>query len=158
MALEITTVGARVYYAWSAANSSTKPSTGWTELPNVNTAPEFDLAPETIDASDITDKKTRYVPGRQDPGGDASYTLNHTNNIVDVWNTLATTAETNYADGKQLWWAYVYPGADDSFFWIGQPLAMGTSGINQNVLSTIPAHCAVNDVIGWDTKPTIASA
>lgn len=155
MALEITTVGAKVYYAWSAANSSTKPTTGWTELPDVNEAPEFDLSLETIDASNITDKITRYVPGRQDPGGDAAFTLNHTNAVIDAWNALVTTAETNYAEGKQLWWAYVYPNADDAFYWVGQPLKLGSSGISQNALSTIPAHCAVNAVLTWDAAPTI---
>lgn len=155
MALEITTVGAKVYYAWSAANSSVKPTTGWTELPDVNEAPEFDLSLETIDASNITDKITRYVPGRQDPGGDAAFTLNHTNAVIDAWNALVTTAETNYAEGKQLWWAYVYPNADDAFFWVGQPLKLGSSGISQNSLSTIPAHCAVNAVLTWDAAPTI---
>lgn len=155
MALEITTVGAKVYYAWSAANSSAKPTTGWTELPDVNEAPEFDLSLETIDASNITDKITRYVPGRQDPGGDAAFKLNHTNAVIDAWNALVTTAETNYAEGKQLWWAYVYPNADDAFFWVGQPLKLGSSGISQNSLSTIPAHCAVNAVLTWETAPTI---
>ena len=155
MALEITTVGAKVYYAWSAANSTAKPSTGWTELPNVNEAPEFDLSLETIDASDITDKITRYVPGRQDPGGDAAYTLNHTDAVIAAWGALVTTAETNYAEGKQLWWAYVYPNAADAYFWVGQPLALGSSGVSQNALSTIPAHCAVNAIHGWDTAPTI---
>lgn len=155
MALEITTVGAKVYYAWTAANSTAIPSTGWTELPDVNEAPEFDLSLETIDASNITDKITRYVPGRQDPGGDAAYTLNHTNAVIDAWASLVTTADTNYPDGKQLVWAYVYPDADDAYFWIGRPLALGSSGISQNALSTIPAHCAVNAILGWNAAPTI---
>lgn len=156
MALEITTVGAKVAYAFEAENASgTRPTTGYTVLGDVNEAPEFDLSLETIDASNITDKITRYVPGRQDPGGDAAYTLNHTNAVIDAWATLVSTAETNYAAGRRLWWAYIYPGADDAFFWAGQPLALGSSGISQNALSTIPAHCAVNEIHGWDTAPTV---
>lgn len=154
MALEITTVGAKVFYAFEET-SGTRPvaASAYTELPDVNEAPEFDLSLETIDASNITDKITRYVPGRQDPGGDAAYTLNHTNAVIDAWATLVSTAETNYALGKRLWWAYVYPGADDAFYWAGQPLPLGSSGISQNALSTIPAHCAVNEIHGWDAKP-----
>ena len=157
MALEITTVGAKVVYAWEAT-AGTRPTTGYTELPDVNEAPEFDLSLEVIDASNITDKITRYVPGRQDPGGDASFTLNHTNAVITAWKSLVTTAATNYAAGKRLWFAYVYPDAADSFYWAGRPVDLGSSGISQNSLSTIPAHCAVNEIHGWDTKPTITTA
>lgn len=157
MALEITTVGAKVAYCWETT-AGTMPTTGYTELPDVNEAPEFDLSLETIDASNITDKITRYVEGRQDPGGDASYTLNHTNAVITAWSGLVTTATTNYPLGKRLWWAYVYPDASDAYFWCGRPLALGSSGIQQNSLSTIPAHCAVNEIGGWKTKPTITTA
>ena len=157
MALEITTVGAKVVYAWETS-AGTRPTTGYTELPDVNEAPEFDLSLETIDASNITDLITRYVPGRQDPGGDAAYTLNHTDAVITAWKNLVTTAATNYPLGKRLWWAYVFPDAADSYFWAGRPVALGSSGIQQNSLSTIPAHCAVNEIHGWDTKPTITTA
>lgn len=157
MALEITTVGAKVVYAWETT-SGTRPTTGYVQLPDVNEAPEFDLSLETIDASNITDTITRYVPGRQDPGGDAAYTLNHTDAVITAWKGLVTTAATKYASGLRLWWAYVYPDAADSYFWCGRPLALGSSGVSQNALSTIPAHCAVNEIHGWDTKPTITTA
>lgn len=157
MDLEITTVGAKVVYCWETT-AGTRPTTGFTELPDVNEAPEFDLSLEVIDASNITDKITRYVPGRQDPGGDASFTLNHTDAVITAWKSLVTTAATNYPLGKRLWFAYVFPDAADSFFWAGRPVDLGSYGISQNVLSTIPAHCAVNEIHGWDTKPTITTA
>lgn len=158
MALEITTVGAKVAYCWEST-AGTFPSSGtFTTLPDVNEAPEFNLSINTIDASNITDKITRYAVGRQDPGGDATYTLNHTNAVITAWESLVTTAETNYAAGKRLWWAYVFPDSTDAFFWCGRPVALGTAGVAQNVLSTIPAHCVVNDVKGWETAPTLASA
>ena len=157
MALEITTVGAKVVYCWETT-AGTRPTTGYTELPDVNEAPEFDLSLETIDASNITDTITRYVPGRQDPGGDAAYTLNHTNAVITAWKGLVTTAATKYATGLRLWWAYMYPDAADAYYWCGRPVALGSSGISQNELSTIPAHCAVNEIHGWDTKPTVTTA
>lgn len=158
MALEITSVGAKVAYCFESV-SGTFPSAGtFIVLPDVNEAPEFDLSLQVIDASNITDKITRYVPGRQDPGGDAAFTLNHTNAVIDAWENLVTTANTNYASGLRLWWAYIYPDADDSYYWAGQPLALGSSGVKQNELSTIPAHCAVNEVKGWAAKPSTISA
>lgn len=157
MALEIVTVGAKVVTAWEST-AGTRPTTGFTELPDVNQAPEFDLSIDTIDVSNITDYITRYKKGRQDPGGDVSFTLNHTNAVITTWNTLCTTAATNYPLGKRLWFAYVFPDASDAFYWAGEPAALGSSGISQNVLNTIPAHCAVNEVYGWATAPTITTA
>lgn len=157
MALEIVTVGAKVAYCWETT-AGTRPTTGYTELPDVNEAPEFNPSIDVIDASNITDKITRYALGRQDPGGDASFTLNHTDAVITAWEGLVTTAETNYPLGKRLWFAYVYPDATDAYFWAGRPAALGSNGISQNVLSTIPAHVAVNEVHGWDSAPTITTA
>lgn len=151
--LEISTVGASVKYAFEAT-SGTRPTSGYTELPDVNEAPEFDLAPETIDASNITDLITRYIPGRQDPGGDVAFTLNHTDAVIDAWDTLVTTDATNRAAGKRLWFEYVFPGAADSFYFAGQPVALGSSGISQNSLSKIPAHVIVSAVEGWAAAST----
>jgi hypothetical protein len=84
MALEISTVGATVKYAVEAT-AGTRPTTGYTEIPDVSEAPEFDMSVETLDASNITDTVTRYILGRQDPGGDKTFTLNHTENVITVW-------------------------------------------------------------------------
>jgi hypothetical protein len=157
MALEITSVGAKVKYAFETT-SGTRPTTGYTVLPDVNSAPAQDMSPETIDVSNITDKVTRYVEGRQDPGGDMDFTLNHTEAVIEQWNKLAEEAETNYASGKQLWFEYWFPGATKSYYWAGKPLALGTSGIEQNELDTIPAHVVLSDWAGWQTASTTTDA
>lgn len=153
--LEITTVGAKVYSGFETT-AGTRPTalSAYTELPDVNEAPSFDMSIETIDASNITDKITRYAMGRQDPGGDAAFTLNHTDAVIDAWETLVTSDATNFPDGKRLWFAYVFPGAADAYYWCGRPQALGSNGISQNSLDTIPAHCAVIDIGGWAAAPT----
>lgn len=156
MALEFSTVGAKVKYCWETT-SGTRPTASYTELPNVNTAPELNLSPELIDASDISDYITRYIAGRQDPGGDMEFTLNHTEAVITAWNALVADVDTKRAAGLQLWWEYVYPGATNSYFWAGYPLQLGTSGIEQNALSTIPAHVVLTDWKGWQTASTTPS-
>lgn len=153
MALEIITVGAKVKYAFET-EAGVRPTTGYTELPDVNSAPEQDLSLETIDVSNITDKITRYAEGRQDPGGDQVFTLNHTDAVITAWNTLAETAETNYAQGKRLWFEYAYPNAQKSYYWAGKPKALGSSGIQQNAASTLQAHAVLVDWDGWQTAST----
>lgn len=151
--LEISTVGAQVKYAFEST-AGTRPTSGYTVLADVNQAPEQDMSIETIDASNITDLVTRYIPGRQDPGGDQSFTLNHTDAVVAAWNTLAETAATNYLTGKRLWFEYAFPGAAKSYYWAGLPQQLGTGGISQNSLSTIPAHVVLVDWAGWDDAST----
>ena len=149
--LEITSVGAKVKYAFEST-SGVRPTSGYVVLPDVNEAPEQDLSVETIDVSNITDYITRYAPGRQDPGGDQAFTLNHTDAVIGIWENLCAEAEIKKAEGKQLWFEYWFPGADKSYFWAGYPMSLGTSGIAQNELDTIPAHVVLTDWAGWATK------
>lgn len=153
MALEITTVGATVKYCVETT-AGTRPTTGYTEIPDVNEAPDFPMDVEVLDASNITDLITRYVAGRQDPGGDKEFTLNHTENVITVWNTLVSTASAAYAEGKQTWFEYVYPESTKSFFFTAIPLALGNGGIAQNEVDTIPAHVICTGIGGWEAKST----
>lgn len=151
--LEITSVGASVKYCFETT-AGTRPTSGYTVLPDVNEAPEQDMSTETIDVSNITDEVTRYVDGRQDPGGDMQFTLNHTDAVITAWDALVTEAETMLADGKRLWFEYCFKGASKSYFWCGKPKKLGTGGIQQNALDTIPAHVVLSDWVGWADAST----
>lgn len=153
MALEISTVGATVKYAIEAT-AGTRPTSGYTEIPDVNEAPDFPMDVEVLDASNVTDLITRYIAGRQDPGGDKEFTLNHTENVITVWEAMVTASETAYAEGKQTWFEYVYPDATKSFFFSAIPLKLGNGGIAQNEVDTIPAHVICTGIGGWATKST----
>lgn len=146
--VEIATVGAKVLYCVESV-AGTKPTTGYTEILGVSSAPAFDMTPETIDVSDISDYFTQYVNGRQDPGGDAQFTLNHSEAAIDAWETMVSAAATALADGKRCWFEYKYPGATRSYFWSGRPITLGNGGIEQNTASTIPAHVIPNGSFEW---------
>ena len=153
MSLEITTVGAHVKYCVETT-AGTRPTSGYTEIPSVNQAPELSLEVDALDASDITDLITRYVPGRQDPGGNKEFTLNHTESAISTWTTLCTSAAAAFANGQATWFEYMYPGASKSFFFSAYPLKLGTSGITQNQVDTIPAPVIITGVEGWAAKST----
>lgn len=153
MALEITSVGATVKYCWETTSGS-RPTSGYSTLPSVNSAPEFDLAANNIDCSDISDTVTRYVAGRQDMPQDAAFTLNHTEAVITAWDALVSVADTKKAAGLQLWWEYCFPGATNSFYFAGYPQQLGTGGISQNELDTIPAHVCPSQLGGWEAKST----
>lgn len=155
--LEITSLGATVRYAFESS-AGVRPTTGYIVLPDVNQAPEQDLSIATIDVSNIRDYVTRYAPGRQDPGGDQAFTLNHTDAVIDRWDALAVEAASKKAQNKRLWFEYRFPGANKAYYWAGEPQKLGTSGISQNELDTIPAHVVLVDWAGWQSASTILSS
>ena len=156
MALEISTVGAKVKYAFEIS-SGTRPTVNYVELPNVSAAPDFPMDVEVLDASDITDLITRYIPGRQDPGSEKEFTLNHTDAIISTWATLVSDFATKKATGLALWWEYCYPGAAKSYFFKAEPVALGNGGIEQNAVDTIPAKIIPQGGNCWDTASTTSA-
>lgn len=145
---EIITVGARVKTCFEST-AGVMPTSGFVTLANVTEAPEVALSLETIDVSDIQDKITRYVPGRQDPGGEKQFTMNHTDAAINAWNTLVAQAETNKSSGKRLWWEFCYPNAAKSFFFCGTPKQLGNSGIQGNSASTLTGSVVFEEYGGW---------
>lgn len=150
MALEIITVGAKV--KWKA--EATRPTSGYTELGDVNEAPEIGMSTEAIDVSNISDTITRYKAGRQDPGGEITFTLNHTEAAITAWNGMVTAYNNKGGTPTPIWIEYYYPEATNSYFYAIQPKPLGNSGISQNENDTIPASAIVLDVGGWAAAST----
>lgn len=151
--VEITTVGAKVKYCVETT-PGVRPTTGYTELVGVSSAPALDMTVETIDVSDLSDTITQYVPGRQDPGGDLQFTLNHSDEAIDGWNDMYDAAADGLAEKKRMWIEYFFPGATYSYFYCARPLKLGNGGIEQNAADTIPAHVVPNGEFGWLAQST----
>lgn len=145
---EIITVGARVKTAFETT-PGVRPTSGYVTLKNVTEAPEISLSLETIDVSNIQDKITRYVPGRQDPGGEKQFTMNHSDDGISEWNTLVALADTKKDSGLRLWWEYRYPNATNSFYFCGTPKQIGNSGISGNSASTLTGSVVFEEFAGW---------
>lgn len=152
-AIEVSTIGCKVMYAIETT-AGTRPTTGYTLIPNITTAPAFEMSPETLDASDLGDDITQYIPGRRDPGGDAAFTANLTAEFLTAWGTLVTAAEAAEADGKRVWFEYQTPDFAQSYFWSGMPVALGHGGLEQNSVQTIQAHVVPNGDQVWAAQST----
>ena len=156
MALEISTVGAAVKYAIETTKG-TRPTTGYTTIPDVNTAPEIAIDASTIDASNITDTITRYIAGRRDPGGVQNMTLNHTSAVKTAWATMVAAADnttTGIPAGFGFWFEYAFPNGESVFF-PAHPLAISTiPGIEQNSLSTLQGPFLVEGEAEFATSST----
>ena len=155
MANEIITVGARVKYAFEVSgHEGERPTSGYTTLQNVTEADAVDKSLETIDVSNTQDKTTRYVPGRQDPGGEKKITMNHTDAGIAAWNTLVALANTKKESGLRCWWEYRYPNAQNSYYYCGTPQEIGNSGIQGNSASTLSGSIVFEEDGGWAAHST----
>ena len=151
--IEITTIGAKV--RWAVERSpGVMPTANFVEIPGVAVAPAFDMAPETIDVSDLSDSFTQYVPGRQDSGGDAEFELNHSDVAISAWEELCRIATSALAHRKRCWFEYSYPNAARSYYFCARPLPLGNGGMEQNAADTIPAHVIPYGEFAWYDKST----
>lgn len=152
-AVEVSSIGTRVLYCVETT-AGTRPTSGYTFIPCITAAPSFDNIPEQIDCSDLGDDITQYLPGRQDPGGDAAFTANITTDFLDAWDDLVTAAATAKAAGKRVWFEYKTPNFAKSFFWSGEPVKLGHGGLEQNAVQTVQAHVIPNGGQEWAAAST----
>lgn len=147
---EVITVGSKI--KWKAG--ATRPTADYTDLSDVNEAPPVEMSAEAIDVSNISDTITRYKSGRQDPGGQKTITLNHTDAVIAEWGSMVTAYANNGGTPMPIWLEYFYPGTINSYYLAIQPLPLGNNGIQQNQNDTIPAPCIILDVGGWAAHST----
>lgn len=152
MALEMNTIGIRLKYAVEAT-AGTRPTSGYTEIPDIKEIPEFQRTPSELDATNLVDTDRRYIPGVKDSGGDKAFTANMTTAMKTAWETCCSAAATAYASGKQTWWEVSVPNFD-SFFFSGQPVPMGMNGAAVDAVLESQLHIMPASVVGWATAST----
>ena len=159
MGIPILTVGARVKYAFeTVGHEGERPTSGYVTLFDVVEAPEVDKSVSTIDVSPIDVEVSQYAEGRQDPGGEKNFTFNHTEDILNAWDTLCALAETYEEDGRRLWFEYRYPTKGKSYFFCGKPKPFGNGGIQGNSASQLTGHTVFKEDGGWQAHSTEISA
>lgn len=150
MAYEVSTAGILVKYAVEAT-AGTRPTSGYTTIPNITVTPAISGEPETIEVTDLSDTTwRRYIAGLKDPGGAVSFTVHLTTAFITAWETLVSAAATAKAASKATWFEIYIPGVK-SFYFAGDPVALGLD--EQDVGSAVEtsAYVVVNDVEGFDT-------
>lgn len=125
MSQRVSTAGMYLCYAVEA-EKGTRPTTGYTIIPEIKSMPSFNPAPDTIDSTTLLETEWRtYVPGLKDPGGALEYGANLTDDLMDIWADLMDKYDTAAAEGKQIWFAVVHPKLAKSNYYPGQPSSIG---------------------------------
>ena len=148
MAHEFSTAGVLLKYA-AETTPGTRPTTGYTQIPNVKSTPDMSGTPDTLEVTDLSDTVwKRYIAGLKDPGDTIEFTANLTSALKTEWAAAVTAAST-----KTVWFEIAVPGFD-SFYFAGEPVELGINAMDVNAVAEISLYIVPNGVHGWDTAST----
>lgn len=135
----LSTLGVKFGYAVETV-AGTKPA-AFTQLERCNSISGIELSTETIDASALEDLTTKYVPGRQDSGGEWTVTFNTTPEVVAQLEAMIAAYNAGQAhEGGALntWFEVWSPNNTSAFFVVAAPpQVLPMPEFSQNELQTI---------------------
>lgn len=137
---------------------STKPAS-FVWLERCNSISGIALPTENIDASALEDLVTRYVPGRQDTGGEWAVTFNYTEEVEAQLTAMIAAYTAGQAETTPLntWFEVWFPDTSKAFFVVAAPpKILPMPEVSQNSLQTIEVTFTINEYKGTDTaiEPT----
>jgi len=152
--INLSTAGVSLQYAVEAT-AGTRPTTGYTKLTGLKSTPSLNPAPETLESTTLDELEFKtYVKGLRDLGGSLEFTFNLTQNLVTEWDSLVTAYETAKATGKATWFTVVIPGLTKSFYFTGEPSAMGVPETSVNSILEITNYITPTNAPVSADKPT----
>lgn len=152
MALEFNTIGVKIGYAVEAS-AGTRPTSGYTNIPDIKTIPGIELNPSKLEVTNLVDRYKRYIGGVMDAGDDVALSANLTASLKTVWNSLVSAANTAWTSLKSTWFEISIPNFD-SFYFAGIPTEMGFNEMGVDAVAEASLHIIPNQIVGWAAKST----
>lgn len=152
MALEFNTIGVKLGYAVEAS-AGTRPTTGYTNIPDIKNLPAIDLNPSKLEVTNLVDRYKRFIAGVMDAGDDITVTANMTASLKTAWASLVSAASTAWASQKSTWFEISIPNFD-SFYFAGIPTEMGIGELGVDAVAEASLHIIPNQIAGWAAKST----
>lgn len=151
MALEFNTIGVKLGYC--IGSGTTRPTSGYTNIPDLKTIPGAELTPSKLEVTNLTDKYRRFITGVMDAGESFDITANLTASLKTTWASLVSAAATAWASGNSTWFEVSIPSFD-SFFFAGIPTEMGFNEMGVDAVAEASLHIIPNQIAGWATAST----
>ena len=150
MALEFNTIGVKLNWVVETTAGS-RPTSGVRNIPDIKNIPGFDLTPNQLPVTNLSDETERFIPGVKTLGGDKTITANLTASLKTEWASLVSAANTAWASGKSTWFEIEIPNYD-SFWFAGVPTMQGLADIGVDAVMEAQLHIIPNQIVGWATK------
>ena len=152
MALEFNTIGVKLKYV-TESSAGTRPSAGYTEIPNIKSTPAIDINPSKIECTDLSDNYRRYLDGVRDVGDSFDFTANLTAALKTAWESCVSAANTAWTSGKATWFEISIPNFD-SFYFAGIPSELGVNEMGVDAVIESTLHVVPNQIAGWASAST----
>ena len=151
MALEFNTIGVKLGYA--VGSGTTRPTSGYTDIPDIKGLPAIDLTPSKLQVTNLIDKYHRYIAGVLDAGDDIAVTANLTASLKTIWASLVAAAASAWESGNSTWFEISIPNFD-SFYFAGIPTEQGLGEMGVDAVAEASLHIIPNQIAGWAAKST----
>lgn len=156
MGIALTSIGIKISYA-TEVTKGTRPTAGYTVLPDLKSIPDFNPQPNTADATTFDNLEyTSYVKLLKDIGGALEFNANLTQDLYDAWSIMVT-ARNNLTEGKQMWYCVDIPKFDKSIFFTGDPSEMGIPSAEANSLLETSVYIVPTSEPVFADDPTYAA-
>ena len=159
MANAVSTAG--MFVRWAVEQTAgTRPTTAYTTIPGCKAIPAIFNDPNMLDSTPLSATKNKtYIEGLNDSGGSIAVTVNDYKAFRDAW-TACVTAYGNLTGGKQMWFEIAYQDGSnlDSFYFPGQPLALGFGGADVDSVLENNANIAPTGDYSFAAASTNVSA
>lgn len=154
MSERFSTAGMWLGYA-AEATAGTRPTSGYTKIPEIKSIPSFNPSPETIESTtlDETEYKT-YVKGLKDLGGALEFKANMTDDLATAWSTLLTAFDTAVAAGKKVWFVIVHPKLTNATYFTGDPSGIGLDEASVGSMAETTLYITPTGAPTMQAKPT----
>lgn len=143
----LSTLKMRLAYGADGATPTTGTGASVTELGRISTVGGVALSTEQIDVSAIDDDITKFVPGRQDTGGEWTVNVNVTDETLAEWDAIKGTTK----------WFEVYHPNITKAYWIraAVPNKLPLGEVGQNEAFIMEVSLTLVDIGEWNTKVAI---
>lgn len=154
MSIQLSTAGVTLNYCVETT-SGTRPTTGYTKIPEVKSIPELNPEPDTLDSTTLEATEYRtYIAGLKDMGGSLGFTANLTQDSMDTWDTVVDAYDTAAAANKAMWFCVIVPGLTNALYFTGQPSPMGLPSMDVSAVLETTLYITPTGEPTWAAKPT----
>ena len=107
--IPLAAIGVKIGYAVEET-AGTKPTTGYTHIPDIKSTPSLNTTPNTADATTFDNKEfTTYVELLKDLGGALEFNANFTEELKTTWETMMTAYGMMHASYRTRSFASILP-------------------------------------------------
>lgn len=154
MAINLSTAGVQLQYAVEET-AGTRPTSGYKRIKGIKSTPSLNPSPDALETTTLDELEYKtYIDGLKDVGGAIEFTFNLTEELITAWDELMTAYEAGKATGKATWFTIVVPGLTNSFYFTGNPSAMGLPETSVNSVLEITNYITPTNAPEKFAKPT----